>query len=116
MKMRAKIKMGLDIVMTILLLLQMGYHMFEEGIHKWLGIILSVLFVVHHVLNWTWYRSIFKGKYSPARVFRTATNILLTLSMFGIMLSEMMLARDIFHFIPFKANSFARLLHMSATS
>lgn len=116
MKMRAKIKIGLDMVMTILLLLQMGYHMFAEGIHKWIGIILSVLFVFHYVLNWMWYKSIFKGKYAPARMFRTVTNILLTLSMFGMMLSGLMLARDIFHFIPFRANSFARLLHMSATS
>lgn len=90
MKMRAKIKMGLDIAMTISLLLQMGYHMFAEGIHKWIGIMLSVLFVFHHILNWKWYRSIFKRKYASAR--------------------------DIFHFIPFRANSFARLLHMSATS
>lgn len=35
--------------------------------------------------------------------------------MLGTMLSGVMLARDIFGFLPFQANSFARALHMSAT-
>lgn len=111
-----KTRTGLDIVMTVLIILQMGYHITGEQNHKWLGIILSVLFVLHHALNRKWYKAIFKGKYSFARIFRTAVNILLTVSMLGMILSGMMLARDIFHFLPLKANSFARLLHMACTA
>lgn len=114
--MKLKIKTGLDIAMTVMLLLQMGYHMTSERSHKWFGIVLSVLFILHHILNWKWYRAIFKGKYSPARFFRTAVNLCLTLSMLGMMASGIMLARDIFGFIPLRAGSFARLLHMSSTA
>lgn len=113
--MKIKIKTGLDIAMTVMFLLQMGYHMTSELNHKWFGIVLSVIFILHHFLNWKWYRSIFKGKYSPARFFRTAVNICLTVSMLGMMISGIMLARDIFGFIPLRAGSFARLLHMSST-
>lgn len=112
----AKIKIPLDIVMAVLLLFEMAYHLIGEYVHKWLGIILAILFVLHHVMNRKWYKSIFRGKYSPARTFWTATNLLLTVSMIGMVLSGIMLARDIFGFIPFRADSFARLLHLSSTA
>lgn len=116
MKTEAKIKISLDILMTVFLILQMGYHITGEWNHKWLGIILSYFFLLHHVLNWKWYKSIFKGKYSAVRIFRTAVNILLTVSMLGMVLSGLMLARDIFCFLPFRADSFARLMHMACTA
>lgn len=114
--MKLKIRTGLDIGMTAMLLLQMGYHMTSESNHKWFGIVLCVLFILHHILNWRWYKVIFRGKYSPTRFFRTAVNICLTISMLGMMISGIMLARDIFGFIPLRAGSFARLLHMSAAA
>ena len=112
----AKIKIPLDIVMAVLLLFEMAYHLIGEYVHKWLGIILAILFVLHHVMKWKWYKSIFRGKYSPARTFWTAANLLLTVSVIGMVLSGIMLARDIFGFIPFRADSFARLLHLSSTA
>lgn len=59
--MKLKIKTGLDIGMTAMLLLQMGYHMTSESNHKWFGIVLSVLFILHHILNWRWYKAMFRG-------------------------------------------------------
>lgn len=114
--MRQKVKTGLDVAMTFLLLIEMGYHMTGEEIHKWLGIILSALFIIHHILNWKWYKSLLRGKYTPARIFRTAVNLLLTIAMAGMVISGMMMARDIFVFIPLRANHFARLLHMASTA
>ena len=116
MKIKAKVKIGLDIVMTVLLIPQMGYHITGEQNHKWLGIILSALFILHHILNWKWYKYIFKGRYSAARIFQAMVNVFLTVSMLGMMLSGIMLARDIFRFLPLKADSFARFLHMACTA
>lgn len=109
-------KISLDIVMTVLITPQMGYHITGEQNHKWLGIILFVLFILHHILNWKWYKSIFKGKYSAVMIFQTIVNVFLTVSMLGMMLSGIMLARDIFRFLPLRAGSFARLLHMACTA
>lgn len=112
---KVRIKLCLDIIMTALLVIQMGYHITGEEIHKWLGIMLSVLFILHHILNRGWYKSILKGKYSAVRIFQASIDVLLMVSMVGIMLSGVMLARDIFGFLPLRAGSFARSLHMSCT-
>ena len=37
MNQKAKIKMGIDLVMTILLLCQMAYMLIGETAHEWLG-------------------------------------------------------------------------------
>ena len=40
-----------DAAMAILLLLLMTYERIGGAVHKWLGISIFVLFVLHHILN-----------------------------------------------------------------
>ncbi len=44
MKPKAKVIIGVDIAMTILFLVQMGYHMLDNRVHEWTGIALFVLY------------------------------------------------------------------------
>lgn len=55
MKPKMMLKMGLDLVMTVLLLCQMAYMLIGEAAHEWMGAAMFVLFLLHHVLNWRWY-------------------------------------------------------------
>ncbi len=48
---KAKIKMGIDLVMTILLLCQMAYMLIGETAHEWLGTAMFLLFIFHHIVN-----------------------------------------------------------------
>lgn len=52
MKPKMMLKMGLDLVMTVLLLCQMAYMLIGEAAHEWMGAAMFVLFLLHHVLNW----------------------------------------------------------------
>ena len=54
--MKQRIKTGVDIAMTVLLLGQMGYHMMDNRMHEWTGVTLCVLFLLHHALNPGWHR------------------------------------------------------------
>ena len=68
MKMRCKrtVKIIIDIAMYLLFVALMQEHLWED-LHEWIGIMLFVLFIAHNVLNFRWYQSLFKGKYTPAK-------------------------------------------------
>ena len=56
------------------------------------------LFVLHHILNLNWYKTLFKGKYSAVRILMTTINVLLFAAMVGMMISGIMLSREVFSF------------------
>lgn len=99
--------------MVVLLLLLMAYALAGEVVHEWLGIAMLLLFLGHHALNWRWYRSLPRGKWSPARVLQTAVNAALLLVMAGLAVSGIIMSRYVFSFLPVQGGrSFARTLHM----
>lgn len=77
MKPKQCAKILVDVLMTVGLLILMGYHFWGDTAHEWVGAGMFVLFILHHVLNWSWWKSLFKGRYTAPRVFQvTAFNIL----------------------------------------
>ncbi|MFZ7101409.1 MAG: DUF4405 domain-containing protein [Peptococcaceae bacterium] len=116
MKPKAMLKVLVDIVMTAMILMQMAYHFTDNKIHEWMGATLFVLFILHHVLNWNWYKSLFKGRYTAVRTLHTAVNLLLTAAMAGLLASGMMLSREVFDFMHLSSGRLGRRLHMLSTS
>ena len=57
-----KIKIVIDIAITVLLLALMSYELIGAATHEWLGISIFLLFILHHVLNRKWLGSMGKGK------------------------------------------------------
>ena len=116
MKPKMMLKMGIDLVMTVLLLCQMAYMLVGETVHEYLGTAMFVLFILHHLLNRNWYRSLKKGRYGAVRVLQTAVNTLVLLCMLGLMVSGVILSREVFAFLPIQGGmGFARILHMLAS-
>lgn len=100
MKPKMTLKMGIDLVMTVLLLCQMAYMLVGETAHEYLGTAMFVLFILHHLLNRNWYRSLKKGRYGAVRILQTAVNTLVLLCMLGLMVSGVILSREVFAFLP----------------
>ncbi|MDD3409589.1 MAG: DUF4405 domain-containing protein [Eubacteriales bacterium] len=113
--MKAKSKITIDVLMTLLFLMQMGYHMLDNRAHEWVGITLFALFCVHHILNGGWYRSLFRGKWSAQRVLLTAVDVLLTLVMVAIIVSALFVSRHVFSFLGLHLRALGRRIHMPAT-
>ena len=74
------IKRIIDIAITVLLLCLMAYQVTGEMAHEWIGMGMTVLIIIHQILNRKWYGALFKGKYRPYRILSTTLNILLLLS------------------------------------
>lgn len=113
---KTKVKLVVDLVMTVLLLCQMAYMMIGEAAHEWIGTSMFVLFILHHVLNGKWHRNLIKGRYSGLRIAQTAVGVLMLAAMIGLMLSGIMMSRYVFSFLSIEGSiSFARTLHMLAS-
>lgn len=69
-----------DISMTIILLCLMSFQMTGEALHEWVGIGMTAVLIIHHILNRKWYPALFKGKYNAYRIITTVINMLLLLS------------------------------------
>lgn len=116
MKQMRLLKIVVDIAMTILFLVMMAYHVTGNTLHEWLGVMLFVLFILHHILNWKWHVRIFKGRYTVMRILMMGVNVLLFLSMVGMMISGILLSHEVFGFLHLRAGMFGRRLHMVSTA
>lgn len=93
--MRVKTKITIDVLMIIGMFFSMSFHLFGMGTHKMIGMLTFLLFILHNILNRNWYKALFKGTYSPSRMAHTITNILVIFAMIGVMVSGVMLAKDV---------------------
>lgn len=114
--MKNKVKMIIDIAMTILFIILMGYYVTDSAVHEILGTITFILFILHHILNIKWYKSIFKGKHNFRRTFHIILNLLLFLAMVGMMVSGIMISADVFAFLDIPTTMFGGNLHMISTA
>ena len=85
-------------------------------IHEILGTGTIVLFIVHNILNFKFYKNIFNGKYTAKRVVLTLIDLLLLLCMIGIIVSSIIISSDVFAFLKIHTTSFGLKLHMLSTS
>ena len=67
-KRNTMIKRIVDVCMTVLLLCLMAYQVTGEALHEWIGIGMTVLVIIHQILNRKWYGAIYKGKYNLYRI------------------------------------------------
>ncbi len=102
----------IDIGMITLLMILMAYHITGNKVHEWIGVFLLLLFMLHHIFNWNWYKSLFKGKYTAMRILHTTVNVLLIAAMLIMMVSGIMLSREVFVFLNISVGWLGRRLHM----
>lgn len=99
--------------MTAGLFFVSGYQFWTEESHEWVGVGMFCLFLVHHVLNLTWYKKLWKGKYSFPRILKFLIDFALLAMMLAQMHSGILLSRYIFDFLPLSGGMFlARKLHI----
>ena len=107
-------RMYIDIAMLVSLLFLMAYQITGDLFHEWIGMGMTVLVIVHQILNRKWYGTLFKGKRSPYRILSMVINVFLILSFFVTAVCGMSMSS---HAVPFLYGilqlSFARRMHLS---
>lgn len=116
MKLKIKIKMGIDFLMTALLLCLMAYQITGQEFHEWFGAGMLILFIVHNILNIRWYGNLFKGKYKLLRIVQTIVNVSVLISMLCLGYSGIVMSRHVFAALPIHGPmATARSMHMAAS-
>lgn len=110
--MKGKIKIAADILMTAALPVLMCYSIVGETAHEVIGTAMFCLFILHHILNFGWIRSLFKGKYDLRRTVGTVVNASVFVCMLGLVYSGIVISRHVFAFVNIGGAMLARTVHM----
>lgn len=103
-----------DLCMSLVLLCLMAYQVCGEVLHEWGGVLMTLLLILHHVLNRKWYAALFRGRYNAYRIVTVSVNTLLLGSIALTALCGMSMNA---HALPFLYGllpvSFARQTHLA---
>lgn len=81
MKPKALIKLSIDILMTLALLFLMGYHLWGEILHEWVGAGMLLFFIAHHILNGQLAQNPYsKGNINALRIFNALLRFCIVLA------------------------------------
>lgn len=108
------LKILIDGIMLVLLLLTMAYHGLDYKLHEWLGLGLLGLFVIHNLLNWNWYKTLFKGRYTAVRILYTALNTLLFIAMTAAIITGIIDSIWVFNFLNLNPGKIVWKIHLSS--
>ena len=81
-----------DAALLLLFLAALAYTWTGYALHVWAGWLWLAAVVLHGVLNKNWYLGIFRGAYSPRRVFILTLNMLLWICTAGLFVSGLYMA------------------------
>lgn len=112
-----KLRMPLDITMTVLSVVLMGGTLLflNDHIHQGLGCLLLALWAVHVALNRRWFTSLFKGKYQPFRILQIVVNCGVLLCAILLMISGFIMASFVPADLVGNVLGFARITHLLAS-
>ncbi len=113
---RKNLQILLDAIMIGMLPIIMAYELVGKSTHEWLGLAMFIIFILHNILNYRWYKNILKGRYSCTRIILLIVNMLLFVCMIGLMISGIILSNHVFVFLSIHNRiSLARIVHLLAS-
>ena len=114
--MNRKLKISVDILMTVSIILLMAYSLTGQLFHEIMGVSAFILFVLHHILNKNWYKTLAKVRYSKIRILMTVIDFTLFILILLLMGSGILMSRYVFSFLDIKRGmSVARQIHLVAS-
>ncbi|MBP3729844.1 MAG: DUF4405 domain-containing protein [Mailhella sp.] len=114
---RRALSLTVDAAMAILMLWLMSYPV-TRGLlrHGVCGVSLAALIIFHHLLNLPWYRALPRGRWKAPRVLTAASDMALFAAFAALTASSLVMAGDVFSFVPFAMPWWGRDLHSFSTA
>lgn len=108
-------RLALDLAMTVLVLVAFAYHLTGNTAHEWIGANAFALVAVHLFVNRRWYKNHFAGKYPPRRILTTTVNWVLVAAMATVLVSGLLLSREVFPLFKAADDLLMRKIHTKAS-
>lgn len=109
-----RIRLLLDFTAVGLIIACLAYWWRDNLSHELFGTALFALVLVHNVFNRRWYGSVSKGRRDATRVFTIITIAGLVPAMIVMLVTSVLISRDIFSFLAFDGGFAVREIHMFA--
>ena len=108
--------MAVDAGLIVLLPILMAEILTGQEAHEWLGVLMTALFLLHHAINWKWWKSIGKGGYTPLRFAGAVINLLMLADILALTVSGIMMSGFVFDWLPISGGMIlSRRLHLFAS-
>lgn len=111
MKNSKNIRIIIDSLMLVLMLFEYSKVFTGQLVHETIGIALFVLFIIHNILNISFYKNIFKGKYNLRRIITTIGDISFLLLMVTTIFLGIAISNDLFKFLNINGGMQIRSIH-----
>ena len=109
------IKKIIDIALIILFIIELGGFFVPSNIHVIIGIIFFILVIVHNILNISFYKNLFNGKYNWVRAINTLSILIFGISIIILAISGAAITTNIFSANSSLASLNWRSIHLNAT-
>jgi len=109
-----RIRLLLDFVAIGLVVACLAYWWRDNLTHEIFGAALFLLVIGHNVFNRLWYGRVGKGKRDAVRIFNIATIICLAIAMLIMLVTSLLISRDLFTFMALDGGFAIREIHMFA--
>ena len=108
------IRLGFDAIATALLLAGLAYWWLGNLAHELIGMGMFVLLVVHNLFNRRVWSNAAKGRYDRRRSLNMTIIVLLATAMVGLLITSVVISRDLFGLYATGNVSLARRVHSAA--
>jgi hypothetical protein len=109
-----RIRLLLDFLAVVLIIACLAYWWLDNLSHELFGTALFALVLVHNVYNRRWYVGVMKRKVDAARIVNLVTIICLAIVMTLMLVTSLLVSRDLFPFTALSGAFAVREIHMFA--
>mgnify|MGYP000535566332 FL=1 len=99
MNRKVQLRLLIDFLMILCSLFVMGYQYTEVFLHEWLGVCFFVLFLLHNILNISWYKVNLENEMDKTKILSVTINILLLIAFLTAVLSGILMSNYAFPFL-----------------
>jgi hypothetical protein len=107
-----RLRLLLDFLALALIVACLAYWWLDNLSHELFGTALFVLVIGHNVFNRRWYSTVAKSRRNAARWFNIVTIVCLALAMAIMLVTSLLISRDLFSFLALDGAFSLREIHM----
>lgn len=105
------LRLLLDLVAISLLLVALAYDWLGNTAHEIIGTVMFLLLVSHNIFNRRWYGTVAKRSRAPRTILTRTINLSLLGTMLALLLTSVLISREVFAFLPVTSTFTARQIH-----
>lgn len=109
-----RIRLLLDLLAVVLIIACLAYWWLDNLSHELFGTALFALVIVHNVFNRRWYGGVAQRKMDAVRLVNLVTIVCLAIGMAVMLVTSLLISRDIFPFMAIDGAFAVREIHMFA--